>query len=72
MELAVYMRNKRTGEERVKRIAGLDASPGNWECSDFYHGSDWEWISTVPLLDVIRDIKHIEGSYYMRKVQRCL
>ena len=36
MELAVHMKNKKNGEQRIKKVIGKDASLENWECEDFY------------------------------------
>lgn len=41
MELAVHMKNKKTGEEKIKKVIGENASMGNWTCRDFHYGSDW-------------------------------
>lgn len=40
MELAVHMKNNKTGEQRIKKVIGKDASLENWECKDFYYGSE--------------------------------
>ncbi len=67
MELAVHMKNRKTGEERVKKVIGQNASAGNWECDDFYHGSDWVWTGTEPFHNVADSVKHIGRGYYRQK-----
>ena len=46
MELAIHMKNNKTGEERIKKANGKDASPGTYYCKDFYYRSDWTWTGT--------------------------
>lgn len=40
MELAVHMENNKTGEKRIKKVVGENASIENWTCKDFYYGSN--------------------------------
>lgn len=68
MELAVHMKNKNTGEERIKKVDGTDASLDNWECKDFYYGSAWQWTGTEPFKNVSDKVKHIGRGYY-RKIE---
>lgn len=72
MELAVHMRNDKTGEQRIKKVIGENASLGNWDCKDLYYGSDWTWMGTEPWTNVSDDVKHIGRGYYKRneKVQQ--
>ena len=62
MELAVHMKNKKTGEERIKKVIGENASMENWTCKDFHYGSDWIWIGTEPFKNVADEVEHI-GRY---------
>lgn len=64
MELAVHMKNNKTGEQRIKKVIGKDASLENWECKDFYYGSEWRWIGTEPFSNVVDKVKHIGRGYY--------
>lgn len=64
MELAVHMKNKKTGEERIKKVEGKDASLGNWTCKDFHYGSDWSWTGTGPWHNVKDKVTHIGRGYY--------
>lgn len=67
MELAVHMKNKKTGEERVKKVIGKNASAGNWECNDFHYGSVWVWTGTEPWHNVADKVKHTGRGYYKIK-----
>lgn len=68
MELAVHMRNNKTGEKRIKKTEGKDASMGNWSCKDFYYGSEWSWTGTEAWENVADEVEHIGRGYYKRKV----
>ncbi len=65
MELAVHMKNKKNGEQRIKKVIGKDASLENWECEDFYYCSEWSW--TEPFSNVADKVKHIGRGYYKNK-----
>lgn len=67
MELAVYMKNNKTGEERVKKVVGKNASMENWTCKDFYYGSNWNWIGTEPFKNIADKVKYIGRGYYKAK-----
>lgn len=67
IELAVHMKNDRTGEVRIKKTKGKNASPQNWSCKDFYYGSEWSWTGTEPWKNVADAVEHIGRGYY-RKV----
>lgn len=56
MELAVHMKNNKTGEERIKKVIGENASMENWTCNDFHYGSDWSWTGTEPFKNVADDV----------------
>ena len=66
MDLAVHMRNKKTGEKRIKKIRGADTSIEKWECKDFHHGSDWIWTGTEPFHNVAGEVVHMGRGYYKR------
>lgn len=66
MELAIHMKNNKTGEERIKKANGKDASPENWSCKDFYYGSDWTWTGTETWNNVSDSVEHIGRGYYKR------
>ena len=67
MELAVHMKNNKTGEERIKKTNGENASPENWSCKDFHYGSEWTWTGTEPWKNVANSVEHIGRGYYKRK-----
>lgn len=67
MELAVHMKNEKTGEERVKKTVGENASMRNWNCKDFYYGSEWTWTGTEPWQNIADTAEHIGRGYYKRK-----
>lgn len=67
MELAVHMKNNKTGEERIKKVIGENASMENWSCKDFHYGSDWVWTGTEPFKNVADDVEHIGRGYYKKK-----
>lgn len=67
MELAIHMKNKKTGEERIKKTNGKDASPENWSCKDFYCGSDWTWTGTESWKNVSDSVEHIGRGYYKKR-----
>lgn len=67
MELAVHMKNDKTGEERIKKVEGENASPENWHCKDFYYKSEWTWTGTEPFKNVADDVEHIGRGYYRKK-----
>lgn len=67
MELAVHMVNNKTGEKKIKKIQGESASLGEWECKDFYYGSEWSWTGTEPWKNVADSIENISRGYYKRK-----
>lgn len=52
MELAVHMKNEKTGEERIKKTVGENASLENWHCKDFHYGSERTWTGTDPWKNV--------------------
>ena len=66
MELAVHMKNEKTGEQRIKKVIGKDASLENWECKDFYYGSEWRWTGTEPFVNIADKVKHIGRGYYKK------
>lgn len=66
MELAVHMINVQTGEKRIKKVIGKDASLGNWECKDFFHGSKWSWKGTEPWKNVAGKVKSLGNGYYKK------
>lgn len=66
MELAVHMKNKKTGEERIKKTIGENASMGDWTCKDFNYDSDWRWTGTEPFRNIADTVKHIGGGYYKK------
>ena len=66
MELAVHMKHNKTGEQRIKKVIGKDASLENWECNDFYYGSEWSWVATEPFHNVADKVKHIGRGYYKK------
>ena len=68
MELAVHMKNRKTGEERIKKVNGKNASVQNWHCKDFHYESDWVWTGTEPFHNVIDSVEHTGRGYYRRKV----
>lgn len=67
MELAVHMKNDKTGEERIKKTTGENASMGNWSCKDFFYGSEWTWTGTEPWKNVADNVEHIGRGYYRLK-----
>ena len=67
MELAVHMKNDKTGEERIKKVIGENASMENWTCKDFHYGSDWSWTGTEPFKNVASNVEHIGRGYYKKK-----
>ena len=68
MELAVHMRNRKTGERRIKKTTGKDASLENWNCKDFHYGSEWVWMATEPWVNIANNVKHIGRGYYVKEV----
>lgn len=64
MELAVHMKNKKTGEERIKKVTGENAF---WNCKDFHYRSDWVWTGTEPFKNVADNVEHIGRGYYKKK-----
>ena len=67
MELAVHMKNNKTGKERIKKVIGENASMGNWTCKDFHYGSNWSWTGTEPFKNVVDNVEHIGRGYYKKK-----
>jgi len=67
MELAVHMKNNKTGEERIKKTTGKNASMKNWHCKDFYYGSEWSWTGTESWKNVADTVEHIGRGYYRKK-----
>lgn len=67
MELAVHMKNDKTGEKRIKKVIGQSDSMGDWSCKDFHYGSDWRWTGTEPFKNVADDAVHIGRGYYKKK-----
>ena len=67
MELAVHMKNNQTGQERIKKVIGKNASMENWSCHDFYHGSPWSWTGTEPFSNIADTVVHIGRGYYRKK-----
>lgn len=67
MELAVHMRNIRTGERRIKKVFGKNASIENWKCSDFHSKSEWQWTGTEPFQNIADDVVHLRKNYYTKK-----
>ena len=67
MELAAHMKNDKTGEERIKKVIGENASMENWTCKDFHYGSDWSWTGTEPFKNIASNVKHIGRGYYKKK-----
>ncbi len=63
MELAVHMKNSMTGEERIKKVRGINALSHD-PVDDFYYGSVWTWIGTEPFKNVSGKVKHIGRGYY--------
>ena len=66
MELAVHMKNIKTGEQIIKKVNGVDASDHE-PVKDFYYGSDWVWIGTEPFKNIENDVVHIGRGYYKKK-----
>lgn len=66
MELAVHMENNKTGDKRIKKVNGVDASDHKL-VKDFYYGSDWIWTGTEPFKNVADKVKHIGKGYYKIK-----
>ena len=66
MELAVHMKNHSTGEVRIKKVVGINASMENWRCKDFYYGSAWTWTGTEPWKNVADSVEHIGRGYYRK------
>ena len=66
MELAIHMKNRNTGVERIKKVVGKDASIENWSCKDFFYGSSWEWSGTEPFANVCSQVKHVGHGYYRK------
>lgn len=68
MELAVHMKNDKTGEERIKKVIGENASMENWTCKELHYGSDWSWTGTEPWGNVKDNVKHIGRGYYAKNI----
>ena len=66
MELAVHMKNNKTGEKRIKKVNGVDASDHK-PVKDFYYGSEWIWTGTEPFKNVADKVEHIGKGYYKIK-----
>ena len=66
MELAVHMKNNKTGEKRIKKVNGVDASDHK-PVKDFYYGSEWKWTGTEPFKNVADKVEHIGKGYYKIK-----
>lgn len=67
MKLAIHMKNIKTGEERIKRADGSDASMKNWSCKDFGYTSEWRWTGTEPWTNVSDSVEYTGKGYYKRK-----
>lgn len=65
MELAVHMKNIKTGEKRIKKVNGMNAS-NHEPVKDFYYGSDWIWTGTEPFKNVSDNVKHVGRGYYKK------
>ena len=65
MELAAHMKNKNTGEKRIKKVEGTDSSNHD-PVKDFYYGSAWQWTGTEPFKNVSDKVKHIGRGYYRK------
>ena len=59
---AVHMRNNKTDEERIKKVAADNVD--NATCKDFYYGGDWGWTGSEPWHNVSSNVKHIGRGYY--------
>lgn len=68
MELAIHMENRHTGEKRIRKIIGKNASEHE-KVNDFYYGSNWIWTGTEPFSNVSDKIKHIGRGYYKMKLE---
>lgn len=66
MDLAVHMKNRKTGEKRIKKVKGENAS-NHEPVKDFYYGSDWVWTGTEPFKNIADDVEHISRGYYRKK-----
>lgn len=66
MELAVHMKNRKTGDERIKKVVGKSASMGDWTCKDFFYGSEWCWTGTEPFKNVAENVRNIGHGYYKK------
>ena len=69
MLLAVHMKNINNDKERVYKTEGLDASPENWDCPDFYYGSEWVWTGTEPFANIEGEYRPEEpwSQYYIHR-----
>ncbi len=67
MELAIHMINNKTGKKRIKKTNGKSTSFPDWNCKDFYYGSDWIWIGTEPWGNVCENVEYIGRGYYKLK-----
>lgn len=70
MELAVHIKNKKTGEERIKKVIAENASMENWTCKDLHYGSDWSWDGTEPFKNIADNVEHIGRGYYKQKEKK--
>ena len=67
MELAVHMKNRKTGKKRIWKTNGENAS--HWVCKDFFYKSEWEWTGTEPWENVADSVVRVGRGYYRKREQ---
>lgn len=65
MDFAVHMKNKKTNEERIKKVTAANVNEAI--CKDFYYGSVWVWTGSEPWHNVSDNIEHIGRGYYKKR-----
>jgi len=64
MKFAVHIKNRKTNETRIKKVAAENVDMAT--CKDFYYGSEWIWTGSKPWHNVSDNVEHIGRGYYRK------